>query len=58
MIDSYMIFFNARAVMLKKVCHDILFMFYVCIEIDGEASIINIGYWLINNLSNDDIKVC
>lgn len=44
--------------MLKKVCHDILFMFYVCIEIDGEASIINIGYWLTNNLYNHDIKVC
>ena len=42
--------------MLKNEFHDILFMIYNCIQIFVEVSQIKIDYWIINILSNHDIK--
>lgn len=45
-------------VMLNNIWHDILFMLYICTQIDVEALLIKINYWLNNTLSHHDIKVC
>lgn len=56
-LESGMLVTNACAMMLKKTFHEILCMFYVCTQVDVEVSLTKINYWLINILSNHDIKV-
>lgn len=54
--DSDLCVTNACTMMLKKTFSDILFMFYAYTRIDVEVSLIKVNYWLINILSNRDIK--
>lgn len=56
MFDSDLFVTNACAMMLRKIFHYILFMFYAFTQIDVEVSLTNIAYWFINILSNHDIK--
>ena len=53
-----MLIISVWEVLLENACCDILFTFNVCTWIDVEVSLLNIDYWLINALTNHDIKTC